>query len=56
MRRIAHSLKSNGADLGATAFTEQCKELEELGKTGALDEARRAWLGSRPSIAMLKRP
>jgi len=36
VRRVAHSLKSNGADLGATAFTEQCKELEELGKSGAL--------------------
>ncbi len=39
VRRVAHSLKSNGADLGATAFTEQCKELEEMGKTGALDDA-----------------
>jgi CheY-like chemotaxis protein/HPt (histidine-containing phosphotransfer) domain-containing protein len=39
VRRIAHSLKSNGADLGAIAFTEQCKELEGLAKTGALDDA-----------------
>ena len=39
VRRIAHSLKSNGADLGAIAFTEQCKELEDLAKTGALDDA-----------------
>jgi HPt (histidine-containing phosphotransfer) domain-containing protein len=39
VRRVAHALKSNGADLGATAFTNQCKELEDLGKSGALNGA-----------------
>jgi signal transduction histidine kinase/CheY-like chemotaxis protein len=38
-RRIAHSLKSNGADFGATTFSHLCKELETLAKSGALDGA-----------------
>jgi len=39
VRRIAHGLKSNGADFGATAFSNLCKELELMGKSGALDGA-----------------
>jgi HPt (histidine-containing phosphotransfer) domain-containing protein len=35
-RRAAHSLKSNGASLGAMAFSEAAKELELLGKEGNL--------------------
>jgi HPt (histidine-containing phosphotransfer) domain-containing protein len=38
-RRIAHSLKSNGADFGATTFSHLCKELETLAKSGELDGA-----------------
>ncbi|MGW8249986.1 MAG: Hpt domain-containing protein, partial [Anaerolineales bacterium] len=38
-RRIAHSLKSNAMDFGAQEFAEMCKELEMLGKSGALDGA-----------------
>ena len=37
--RVAHSLKSNGADFGATAFSSLCKELEMLGKSGVLEGA-----------------
>ena len=37
IRRIAHSLKSNGVDLGAIAFSEMCKDLEMIGKSGSLD-------------------
>jgi len=37
VRRVAHSLKSNGADFGATAFSELCKELEMVGKSGTLN-------------------
>lgn len=37
--RIAHSLKSNGADFGATEFSHLCKELEVLAKSGTLDGA-----------------
>jgi CheY-like chemotaxis protein len=39
IRLLAHSLKSNGADLGATDFTEACKKLELLAKTGELNGA-----------------
>ncbi len=39
VRRVAHSLKSNGADFGATTFSDLCKELEMIGKSGALDGA-----------------
>jgi signal transduction histidine kinase/DNA-binding response OmpR family regulator/HPt (histidine-containing phosphotransfer) domain-containing protein/PAS domain-containing protein len=39
VRRVAHSLKSNGADFGATTFSDLCKELEMLGKSGALEGA-----------------
>jgi CheY-like chemotaxis protein/HPt (histidine-containing phosphotransfer) domain-containing protein len=38
-RRVAHSLKSNGADFGATTFSQLCKELEIIGQTGVLDGA-----------------
>jgi signal transduction histidine kinase/DNA-binding response OmpR family regulator/HPt (histidine-containing phosphotransfer) domain-containing protein/PAS domain-containing protein len=39
VRRVAHSLKSNGADFGATTFSNLCKELEMMGKEGAIDGA-----------------
>jgi signal transduction histidine kinase/DNA-binding response OmpR family regulator/HPt (histidine-containing phosphotransfer) domain-containing protein/PAS domain-containing protein len=37
VRLVAHSLKSNGADFGATTFSNLCKELEMVGKSGALN-------------------
>jgi signal transduction histidine kinase/CheY-like chemotaxis protein len=39
VRRVAHSLKSNGADFGAIMFSNLCKELEALGRSGVLDGA-----------------
>jgi PAS domain S-box-containing protein len=39
LRRAAHTLKSNGATLGATEFAELCRELEARAKTGELDGA-----------------
>jgi CheY-like chemotaxis protein len=39
VRRVAHSLKSNSADFGATALSSLCKELEMMGKSGAIDGA-----------------
>jgi HPt (histidine-containing phosphotransfer) domain-containing protein len=36
IRRVGHSLKSNGADFGATRFSNLCKDLEEMGKSGDL--------------------
>ena len=45
VRRIAHSLKSNGLDLGATKFAAGCKELEMLAKTGALEGGSALYAG-----------
>jgi CheY-like chemotaxis protein len=39
VQRIAHSLKSNAADLGAVALGELCKELESASRAGGLDGA-----------------
>jgi HPt (histidine-containing phosphotransfer) domain-containing protein len=39
VRLVAHSLKANGAELGALALSELCKELEALGRSGRLDGA-----------------
>ena len=37
LQRAAHTLKTGSANFGALAFAAQCKELEDMGKTGALD-------------------
>lgn len=39
VHRIAHGLKSNGADFGARKFSTFCKELEAMGKSGKLEGA-----------------
>jgi len=39
LRRAAHTLKSNGATLGAAEFSAACRELEQCAKDGRLDEA-----------------
>jgi len=39
VRRMAHTLKSNGATLGATEFAELCRELEHQAKDGRLEDA-----------------
>jgi HPt (histidine-containing phosphotransfer) domain-containing protein len=36
IRRAAHTLKSNGATLGAPSFSEVCRELEQRAKEGRL--------------------
>lgn len=36
LQRAAHSLKTGSASFGALAFAAQCKELEDMGKTGML--------------------
>jgi HPt (histidine-containing phosphotransfer) domain-containing protein len=36
LRRAAHTLKSNGATLGAEEFSELCRELEDRAKSGEL--------------------
>src|SRR6476660_9435455 len=39
LRRAAHTLKSNGATLGAQEFAELCRTLEQRAKEGELDGA-----------------
>jgi CheY-like chemotaxis protein len=39
LRRAAHTLKSNGATLGAEEFAELCRTLEQRAKDGELDGA-----------------
>jgi PAS domain S-box-containing protein len=39
LRRAAHTLKSNGATLGADEFTELCRELEDRAKRSELEGA-----------------
>ena len=39
LRRAAHTLKSNGATLGAERFSELCRELEQTAKGGRLENA-----------------
>ena len=39
VRRLAHGLKSNGADFGATDFSELCQRLEHQAANDNLEEA-----------------
>jgi HPt (histidine-containing phosphotransfer) domain-containing protein len=39
LRRAAHTLKSNGATLGAEQFAELCRTLEQRAKSGEFDGA-----------------
>ena len=39
LRRAAHTLKSNGATLGAEQFAERCRTLEQRAKAGELEGA-----------------
>jgi PAS domain S-box-containing protein len=39
LRRAAHTLKSNGATLGAGGFSELCRELEQRAKSSRLENA-----------------
>jgi PAS domain S-box-containing protein len=40
LRRAAHTLKSNGATLGAEGFADLCRTLEQRAKAGELDGAQ----------------
>jgi len=37
LQRAAHSLKTGSANFGALAFAARCKELEDIGRSGALE-------------------
>jgi CheY-like chemotaxis protein len=39
LRIAAHTLKSSSANVGARTLADLCRELEELGRTGSLDNA-----------------
>ena len=39
MRKVAHSLKSGSANVGANALSQLCKEMEKLGRAGSTDGA-----------------
>jgi HPt (histidine-containing phosphotransfer) domain-containing protein len=39
MQRVAHTLKSTSAMLGATALSAQCAELERLSRAGTVPDA-----------------
>jgi CheY-like chemotaxis protein/HPt (histidine-containing phosphotransfer) domain-containing protein len=41
LRRAAHTLKSNGATLGAHGFADLCRTLEQRAKTGELEGAEK---------------
>jgi two-component system, sensor histidine kinase and response regulator len=40
LQRAAHSLKTGSANMGALALAALCKQLEDMGKAGALDGAQ----------------
>jgi signal transduction histidine kinase/DNA-binding response OmpR family regulator len=61
LRRAAHTLKSNGATLGADAFAGLCRTLEQRAKEGRLDDAselvsriEQAYGGFEDSLAALR--
>jgi HPt (histidine-containing phosphotransfer) domain-containing protein len=39
LQRAAHTLKSGSANVGALALAAQCKQLEDMGRSGALEGA-----------------
>ena len=39
LRRVAHTLKGNARDVGAYRLANQCESLEEMARSGKLDQA-----------------
>jgi HPt (histidine-containing phosphotransfer) domain-containing protein len=39
LQRAAHTLKTGSANMGALVLAAQCKGLEEMGRSGALEDA-----------------
>lgn len=50
LHRAAHTLKSNGASMGATTLSAMCRELEALSAPGRADDADTANLGERVAV------
>jgi HPt (histidine-containing phosphotransfer) domain-containing protein len=55
LQRLAHSLKSNSASMGAYALSALAACLEERCKAGTLDDAQRAGAGRRRIRAVARR-
>ena len=53
-RRAAHSLKSNSANFGANELSEQAKNLEEMGKSGELDQAETSLMDAEAEYVKVK--
>ncbi len=51
LQRAAHSLKTGSATFGALAFSTQCKELDNIGKSGVLDKAEVKLNSLQPAYA-----
>ena len=55
LRRAAHTLKSNGSTLGATAFAELCRTVEQRAKDGRLDGVSQARGSDRAGVPDARR-
>ena len=53
-RRAAHSLKSNSANFGAMDLSQRAKTLEEMGKSGNLEQAGEALQGAETEYEKVK--
>jgi PAS domain S-box-containing protein len=53
-RRVAHTLKSNSRDFGATVLSEVCRDLEMMGKAGTLDGAAEKLASAEAEYAQVK--
>jgi HPt (histidine-containing phosphotransfer) domain-containing protein len=53
-RRAAHSLKSNSANFGAMFLSLKAKALEEMGKSGELDQAEVSLKDAESEYAKVK--
>ena len=54
VRRLAHGLKSNGTDFGATVFAELCRTLEHNAANGQLGGAEALLLDIEDEFARVK--
>ncbi len=53
-RRAAHSLKSNSENFGAMALSHKAKVLEEMGKSGELDQVEGSLTDAENEYAKVK--
>ena len=60
LRKVAHSLKSGSANVGADGLAQLCKEMEKLGRAGStegaaalLQQMQQAFLAVRESLSAI---